>query len=158
MAGGKWQRTPDSMFSPSDDKSVDQYNILSPMQIRWNIKLLPVFVYPAGQTWGETEGNVPAHARAAAPGGEVSPAHSVRVREREAQAHWLHEQERRLHQPAGAGAGEVTCTHATGRTEMPAIPSSPALWSGSPLQPSDPTDGCPGSGSNFQVVCDLNGL
>lgn len=33
--------------------------------------------------------------------------HGVRAGEREAQAHGLHEQERRLHQPAGAGAGEV---------------------------------------------------
>lgn len=146
---GTWQRTPDPMFSPSNHKSVDQYNILSPTHIKWTTKLSPLFVYPAGQTWGKTEGNVPADARAAAAGREVSSTDGVRAREREAQTHRLHEQEWRLHQPAGAGAGEVMCTQAMRRTEIPAILSSLPLWSGSPLPPRDTTDGSPGSDSHF---------
>lgn len=85
-----------------------------------NTQLLPGFALLAGQTGGEAEGNIPPHAGAAAAGGEVSQAHRVRAGEREAQAHRLHEQERRLHQPAGAGAREVTCTD-TAHLWVPAI-------------------------------------
>lgn len=46
-----------------------------------------MFAFSAGQTRGKTERNLPAHARATAAGREVSQAHSVRVREREAQTH-----------------------------------------------------------------------
>lgn len=55
----------------------------------------------------------------------MSQAHGVRAGEREAQAHRLHEQERRLHQPAGAGAGEVTHVPPArgGRSPLPSVPA-----------------------------------
>ena len=99
-----------------------------------------MFASSAGQTWGKTEGNLPAHARAAAAGREVSPAHGVRAGEREAQAHRLHEQERRLHQPAGAGAGEVTAlARPGGRRSRPAPPVLDQIST------RDSADTCPGS-------------
>lgn len=63
----------------------------------------------AGQAGGQAEGDVQADAGAAAAGREMPPPNRRRAGQREAQAHRLHEQERRLHQSAGAGEGEVRC-------------------------------------------------
>lgn len=60
-----------------------------------------------GLSGGKTEGDVQTDAGAAAAGREMSPPHRHGAGQRETQAHRLHEQERRLHQPAGAGEGEV---------------------------------------------------
>lgn len=67
-------------------------------------------VATAGPPGAETEGDVPTDAGAAAAGWEVSPPHRDGAGQGETQAHGLHEQEWRLHQPAGAGAREV-CVH-----------------------------------------------
>lgn len=57
----------------------------------------------AGAAGAAADRDVPADAGAAAAGREVPPPHRPAARRREAAARRLHEQKRRLHQPAGAG-------------------------------------------------------
>ena len=121
-----------------------------------NIKPFPMLAYSAGQTRGKAEGNLPAHARAAASGWKVSPAHGVRAGEREAQTHGLHEQERRFHQPAGAGAGEVTAQARRGRggaARGGAALSSGPLPSTGQISIRDPGALAWGLIRNFWTVC-----
>lgn len=67
-------------------------------------RVLPL-VGPSG---GQTEGYVQTDAGAAAAGWEMPPPHRHGAGQREAKAHRLHQQEWRLHQPAGAGEREVS--------------------------------------------------
>lgn len=70
----------------------------------WVIMSVSPSVGPSG---GQTEGDVQTDVGAAAAGREMSPPHRHGPGQRETQTHRLHEQERRLHRPAGAGEGEV---------------------------------------------------
>ena len=65
----------------------------------------------AGASGGQTEGDVSEDVGAAPDGREVSPTHRDRPGQRETETQRLHEQERRLHQPAGAREGEVINTY-----------------------------------------------
>lgn len=62
----------------------------------------------AGQVSGEAEGDAPADAGAAADGGAVAQTGPVQAGGREEEPRTVHEEERRVHQPAGAGAREVS--------------------------------------------------
>lgn len=62
----------------------------------------------AGQAGGQAEGNVPPDAGAAADGGAGAQAGAVQAGGREEEPRRVHEEERRVHQPAGAGAREVS--------------------------------------------------
>ena len=65
----------------------------------------------AGQAGGEAEGDPPADAGAAAAGGAGAQAGAVQTGGREEEPRRVHEEERRVHQPAGAGAREVRAKH-----------------------------------------------
>lgn len=62
----------------------------------------------AGQAGGEAERDVPADAGAAADGGAVAQAGAVQAGGREEEPRRVHEEERRVHQPAGEGTREVS--------------------------------------------------
>lgn len=64
-------------------------------------------VSPAGAPAGEAQRDVQEDAGTAPDGGEVPPSHRARAGHGETQTRRLHEQERRLHQPSGAGEREV---------------------------------------------------
>ena len=63
--------------------------------------------FSAGAPAGEAQGDVQEDAGSAAARREVPPPHRPRAGHGEAQARGLHEQERRLHQPPGAGERKV---------------------------------------------------
>lgn len=62
----------------------------------------------AGQASGEAEGDTPADAGAAVDGGAVAQTGPVQAGGREEEPRRVHEEERRVHKPAGAGAREVS--------------------------------------------------
>lgn len=62
----------------------------------------------AGQAGGEAEGDAQTDAGAAADGGAVAQTGAVQAGGREEEPRRVHEEERRVHQPAGAGAREVS--------------------------------------------------
>lgn len=66
-----------------------------------------VFAVSARASAGEAQGDVPADAGSAAIRRKVPPANDPRAGHREEEARRLHEQERRLHQPPGAGERKV---------------------------------------------------
>lgn len=64
----------------------------------------------AGQAGGEAAGDAPADAGAAADGGAGAQADALQAGGREEEPRRVHEEERRVHQPAGAGAREVSAS------------------------------------------------
>ncbi len=66
-----------------------------------------VWPFSAGASAGEAQGDLQEDAGSAAARWKVPPPHRPRAGHREMQTRWLHEQERRLHQPSGAGKRKV---------------------------------------------------
>lgn len=62
----------------------------------------------AGQTGGEATRDVPSDAGAAADRGAVPQADHLQAWRWKDEPQWVHEEERRVHQPAGTGQGEVS--------------------------------------------------
>lgn len=85
-----------------------KYLACFPQQVK--LLMCPVDLCPssAGASAGEAQGDVPEDAGTAAARREVPPQNDPGAGLREEEARRLHEQERRLHQPPGAGAGTVS--------------------------------------------------